>query len=62
MSNKETINKAEWEEYRFVQDSGLYNMYDPNARAMTTLSRSKWLHIMKNYSELKTKYEGGDNA
>ena len=52
------INKEQWDEYRDVQDSGAYNMFDPNARALTSLSRSEWLYILKNYSELKTKYEG----
>jgi len=52
------ITKEQWDEYRCVQDSGAYNMYDPNARAMTDLSKQEWIHIMKNYSELKTKHEG----
>ena len=52
------ITKEQWDEYRDVQDSGAYNMYDPNARAMTDLSKQEWIHIMKNYSELKTKHEG----
>ena len=30
------LTKDQWNEYRDVQDSGLYNMYDPNARAMTS--------------------------
>ena len=53
------INKDKWDEYRDVQDSGEFNMYDPNARAMTDLSRAEWIHIMTNYSELKEKFEGG---
>ena len=52
------VNKEQWDEYRDVQDSGAYNMFDPNARALTSLSRDEWLYILKNYSELKTKYEG----
>ena len=52
------ITKEQWDEYRDVQDSGLYNMFDPNAREMTGLSKQEWIHIMKNYSELKTKHEG----
>ena len=46
-------------EYRDVQDSGMFNMFDPQAREMTDLSRDEWLYIIKNYSELKEKYEGG---
>ena len=52
------VNKEQWDEYRDVQDSGLYNMFTPDARALTSLSRDEWLYILKNYSELKTKYEG----
>jgi hypothetical protein len=52
------INKEQWDEYRGVQDSGMFNMFSPDARALTSLSRSEWLYILKNYSELKTKYEG----
>ena len=52
------ITKEQWDLYRDIQDSGLYNMYDPNARKMAGLSKQEWIHIMKNYSELKTKHEG----
>ena len=58
MSNTININEDQWNEYRDVQDSGMFNMFDPQARAMTDLSKNEWLHIMKNYSELKQKYEG----
>ena len=56
------ITKEQWDEYRDVQDSGLFNMFDPQARAMTDLSKQEWIHIMKNYSELKTKHEGEQNG
>ena len=52
------ITKDKWESYRWVQKSGMYNMFDPNAREMTELTKNEWLYIMKNYSELETKYEG----
>ena len=55
---KMKITKEQWDKYRGVQDSGLFNMFDPQARAMTDLSKQEWLHIIKNYSELKTKHEG----
>jgi len=51
------ITKKHWKAYRLVQDSGSYNMFDPNARAMTHLTRKEWVHIMENYDKLKTKYE-----
>jgi len=60
MSNAVTMTKGKFSEYRDVQDSGAYNMYDPRAREMTTLSRDEWIYILKNYSELKEQYEGGE--
>ena len=54
----ESITREQWDEYRSVQDSGADNMYDPNAREMTDISRQDWIVIMKYYSELKKKYEG----
>ena len=60
MSDAITIIKEQWNEYRDIQESGLYNMFDPNARAMTSLSKSEWIYILKNYLELKEKYEGGE--
>ena len=54
----EDITKEEWEEYRDIQMSGMSNMFTPQAREMTTLSKDKWLKIMSDYNELKQKYEG----
>ena len=56
------LNEEQWNEYREVQMSGEFNMYDPNARAMTDLSKDEWLYIMKNYSSLKNKFEGESNG
>tara|TARA_R110000765_G_scaffold389803_1_gene482408 strand:- start:497 stop:679 length:183 start_codon:yes stop_codon:yes gene_type:complete len=52
------ITKDKWESFIWVQKSGMYNMFDPNARALTELTKNEWLNIMENYSELETKYEG----
>lgn len=60
MSDAVTINKDKFSQYRDIQDSGMFNMYDPRAREMTSLSRSEWIYILKNYLELKEKYEGGE--
>ena len=51
------ISKDQWQEYGDVQDSGEYNMYDPSARSMTSLTKHEWIHIMQNYSQLKEKYD-----
>ena len=53
-----TVSKDDFNSFLDVRNSGDYNMYDPNARAMTGLTKQEWIHIMKNYSELKTKHEG----
>ena len=55
------LTKEQFMQYRDVQDSGMFNMFTPQAREMTDLSRDEWLYIIKNYSELKEKYEGGQN-
>ena len=52
------ITKEEFAEYVDVQESGMFNMFDPRAREMTTLSKNKWIEIIKNYDELENKYEG----
>mgnify|MGYP003142647882 CR=1 FL=1 len=54
------ITKEQFQEYRDVQDSGMFNMFDPNARAVTSLSKPQWIEIIKNYDELEDKYEGGE--
>ena len=42
------ITKNEWQEYKEVQETGMFNMLEPRAREMTTLSKEKWLYIIKN--------------
>ena len=54
------ISEEQWDEYRCIQDSGAYNMFDPNAREATSLSKPEWIHIMKNYEALHKKYEGDE--
>lgn len=61
MSNENKVTIDEWTQYRAIQDSGMFNMFDPQAREMTDVSRDKWIQIIKNYSELKEKFEGKDN-
>ena len=61
MSNENKVTIDEWTQYRAIQDSGMFNMFDPQAREMTDVSRDKWIQIIKNYFELKEKFEGKDN-
>ena len=51
------VNKNDWEEYKSVQDSGMFNMFTPQARELTSLSRKQWLYIIENYDELSLIYE-----
>ena len=53
-----TISRDEWDQYKEVQDSGAWNMFTPQARAETSLSKDKWLYIIKNYNELTLIHEG----
>ena len=55
------ITKEQFKQYRAVQKGGMYNMFDPNARACTDLTKNEWISIIKNYNELSDKYEGEDN-
>ena len=46
----------QWQEFVFIQRSGLYNMLDPNARLMSSLSKEQWLNIMKYYEDYQKVY------
>ena len=51
------ITKEQFEEYISVQESGMFNMFSPRAREMTSLSKNEWLHIISNYNQLKIQYK-----
>tara|TARA_R100001082_G_scaffold35379_1_gene18374 strand:+ start:485 stop:655 length:171 start_codon:yes stop_codon:yes gene_type:complete len=53
---KSTITKEQFKEYLDVQESGLYNMIDPRARELTSLSRSQWINILTNYNRYSEKW------
>jgi len=46
------ITKEKFDEYKKVQMSGEFNMFDPQARAMTTLTKEEWTTIMQEYKKL----------
>tara|TARA_R110002051_G_scaffold94181_1_gene163917 strand:+ start:5070 stop:5237 length:168 start_codon:yes stop_codon:yes gene_type:complete len=50
------LSQDKFEEYVSVQEGGLYNMFDPNARAMTNLSKDEWVHIISNYNAYSEAY------
>jgi len=46
------ITKDKFNEYKQVQMSGEFNMFDPQAREMTTLTKDEWITIMQDYKKL----------
>lgn len=42
-----------WRAYEQVRESGLFNMFDPRAQSMTTMSASEWVFCMEHYNDLK---------
>ena len=52
------ITAEEFNEYLAVQDSGMFNMFDPRAREMSSLDKRQWLYALENYDELSLIYEG----
>ena len=55
------ITKEEWIQYKTVQDSGLHNMFSPEAIRESGLDKDVYLTILKNYSSLEGKYESDDD-
>ena len=51
-SNFIDITKEKFDEYKKVQMSGEFNMFDPQARAMTDLTKAEWVTIMQEYDKL----------
>ena len=51
------VSAEQFEEYRDIQESGMFNMFDPQARMMTSLDKKEWIYIVQNYEELLEKYE-----
>ena len=46
------ITKKDFLENKEVQESCEFNMFDPRAREMTSLSKDQWLRIIKEYNKL----------
>lgn len=51
-----TINQEQFNQYLRVQQSGMFNMFDPQARMMTDLTKDEWVAIMDDYENLYEKY------
>jgi len=54
------ITKDKFQEYKRVQESGAYNMFDPRAREMTELSKAEWVTIMREYEKLNKAWGNDD--
>ena len=50
------ITRSEFNQFVEVRDGGHYNMFDPSARAETTLSKEQWIAIMRNFEALDRKF------
>tara|TARA_R100000781_G_scaffold25537_3_gene18793 strand:- start:911 stop:1084 length:174 start_codon:yes stop_codon:yes gene_type:complete len=46
------ITKEMFLEYEKIRKSGKYNMYNPEARRLTSMSIKEWQTIMKDYDKL----------
>ena len=56
MSELNEITKEMFEEYKSIQEEGLYNMLDPQARELSSLDRRQWYAIISNYKKLEEKF------
>ena len=57
MSN---VTKGQFLQYKAVQESGAYNMFDPRAKEASGLDNETYIEIIRNYEELEEKYEGDE--
>ena len=55
------ITKSDWEAYRTVQDSGLYNMMSPDAIRASGLDIDTYRAIQSDYDKLYDKFEETDD-
>ena len=57
------ITEEKFLEYEKIRQEGRYNMFDPNARALSSLSRDEWVTIIKEYDKLASAWldDGVDN-
>jgi len=56
------ITKEKFDAYKEVQMSGDFNMFDPQARAMTDLTKAEWVTIMKDYKKLDEAWGKDDES
>ena len=56
------ITKEKFDEYKKVQMSGMFNMFDPRARETTDLSKEEWVTIMQEYEKLDEAWSDKDES
>ena len=56
------ITKEKFDAYKEVQMSGDFNMFAPQARAMTDLTKAEWVTIMKDYKKLDEAWGKDDES
>ena len=54
------ITKEKFDEYEKIRQEGRYNMFDPQARALSSLNRGEWVQIIKDYEKLASAWLDGD--
>lgn len=59
-NNMIEITQEDFLEYKKVQESGMFNMFDPQAREMTNLSKEQWSKIMQDYKKLNESWGNND--
>jgi hypothetical protein len=50
-----------WRAYERIRESGLFNMFDPRARDLTTMSSSEWVFCIAHYDDLKRHATQGES-
>ena len=46
------ITKEKFDEYEKIRKEGRYNMFDPQARGLSSLSKAEWVQIITDYDKL----------
>ena len=59
-NNMVEVTQEDFLEYKRVQQSGMYNKFDPQARQMTNLSKEQWVKIMQEYKKLNEAWGNDD--
>jgi hypothetical protein len=51
------VSNDQFKQFEDVRNEGLFNMFDPQARDLTDLTKDEWIEIMNNYDLLKKRYK-----